>query len=182
MKKLLFILAFPIVLSSCMTSKEGGTSKAELRKEKNLTSQLLVKSAVDSRKYIIKLNRLYFSLGGMIDLVPRANYIIIDGDKAIISTAYLGRQWDIRGIAGIDIRGRAQDYEVTSKLSNGSYQIKLKVSNGNSTAFDVYLSISKNGYCSASVNSLKIENVRYAGYLVPIPEDPNALLQEGKMI
>ena len=182
MKKLLFVLVFPFVMLSCMTTKEASTSKAELRREKNLTDQLLVKNAVDSRKYIIKLDRLYSTRGGMVDLVPRANYIIIDGERAIISTAYIGRQWDIRGIAGIDIRGKSQDYEVTSKISKGKYEVKLKVSNGNSTAFDVYLTITKNGYCNASVSSLKIENTRYSGYLVPISDDPNALLEDGKII
>jgi hypothetical protein len=182
MKKLLVVLVFPFVMLSCMTTRQGSSSRAELRKEKKVTDQLIVKSAVDSRKYIIKLNRAYFSRGGMIELVPRANYIIIDGDRAIINTAYLGRQWDIRGIAGIDVRGRAQEYQVTSKLSKGSYEIKMRVANGSSAAFDVYLTISKGGYCYASVSSLKIENVRYSGYLVPIPEDPNSLLEEGKTI
>jgi hypothetical protein len=182
MKKLFIILVFPIVLSSCMTSKDATSSRAELRKEKKLTTQLLVKTAVDSRKYIIKLDRLYFSHGGMIELVPRANFIIVDGDRAVISTAYLGRQWDIRGIAGIDIRGSAKDYEVTSKLSKGSYEIKLKVANGGSTSFDVYLTISKNGSCNASVSNIKIDNIRYSGYLVPISDDPNKVLEEGNTI
>jgi hypothetical protein len=118
----------------------------------------------------------------MIELVPRANFIIVDGDRAVISTAYLGRQYDARGIAGIDIRGKALEYAVTSKLSKGSYEIKLKVSNGRATSFDVYLTITKNGYCNASVSNLKIDNIRYSGYLVPISDDPNKVLEEGNMI
>ena len=47
----------------------------------------------------------------MVDLVPRANYIIIDGETAVISAAYLGRQYDIRPIAGINMQGRAEEYE-----------------------------------------------------------------------
>ncbi len=182
MKKLFIILVFPILLSSCITSKDATSSRAELRKEKKATSQLLVKNAVDSRKYIIKLNRIYFSYGRNIELVPRANFIIVDGDRAVISTAYLGRQYDSRGIAGIDIRGKALDYAVTSKLSKGTYEIKLKVSNGRATTFDVYLTISKNGYCSASVSSIKIDNIRYSGYLVPISDDSNKVLDQGNMI
>jgi len=182
MKKLFIILIFPIVLSSCMTSKDATSSRAELRKEKKATTQLLVKNAVDSKKYIIKLDRIYFSYGRMIELVPRANFIIVDGDRAIISTAYFGRQYDARGIAGIDIHGKALDYAVTSKLSKGSYEIKLKVSNGRATAFDVNLTISKNGYCNASVSNIKIDNIRYSGYLVPISDDPDKVLEEGNMI
>jgi len=129
----------------------------------------LVKNAVESRKYIIKLERLYASHGAFFDLRPRSNYIIIDGDKAIISTAYIGRQRDIRPIAGISMSGRAEDYEVISKQSKGSYDVKVRV-NGGSNSFLVYLTISKSGKCSASVSSLRIDNVRYTGYLVPIPE------------
>jgi hypothetical protein len=164
-----------------VTSKEVKSDRAELRKEKTLTDQLLVKNAVDTRKFIIKLDRLYTRFGSPLDIVPRENYIIIDGARAIINTAYLGRQWDIRGIAAINMKGRAQDYAVTSKLSKGSYVIKLTVRNGSANTFDVNLNISKNGYCSASVSSLKIENIRYSGYLVPIPSK-TIETEEGNMI
>jgi hypothetical protein len=181
MKKLLIFIIFPILMSSCMTSKESRTAKAELRKDKQLVDQLIVKNAVDSRKYIIKLNRIY-SFGSVIDLIPRANFIIIDGERAVISTAYLGRQYDIRGIYAIDMRGKADEYEVTSKISQGSYRIKLKVGNGGANKFDVYLDISKNGYCSASVSSMKIDNIRYSGYLVPITDKTSPATLEGKEI
>jgi hypothetical protein len=143
---------------SCSSSKESNSGKDEL-----------VKNAVESRKYIIKLERLYSNHGAFFDLRPRSNYIIIDGDKAIISTAYIGRQLDIRPIAAISMSGRAEDYEVISKQSKGSYEVKVRV-NGGSNSFLVYLTISKNGKCNASVSSLRIDNVRYTGYLVPIPE------------
>ena len=48
------------------------------------------------RRFIIKFDRLYISHGGTIDLIPKANYIILDGDKVIISAAYVGRQYSYR--------------------------------------------------------------------------------------
>jgi hypothetical protein len=158
------------------------SSKAELRGEKKLAEQVMVKNAVETRRYIIKLNRLYFNHGGMADLIPRANYIIIDGEKAIIRTAYLGRQYDIKPIAGINMRGLAIDYALTNKTSKGSYDIKLKAKNSRNASFDVYINISKNGFCTASLSSLKIDNVRYSGYLVPISDKTNTPLQEGNPI
>jgi len=158
MKKLFIFIFLPFLILSCSTSKESKSENDEL-----------VKYAVESRKYIVKLDRLYASHGARYDLRPRANYIIIDGEQAIISTAYIGRQRDIRPIAGINMKGRAEEYEVISKQSKGSYDIKLKV-NGGSNSFLVYLTVSKNGSCSASVSSLRIDNVRYTGQLVPIPE------------
>lgn len=182
MKKLFTIIIALLVMSSCSTTKEAKTSRVELRKEKKLIEQVLVKNAVETRRYIIKLNRLYFSYGGLTDLIPRANFIIIDGDKAVISTAYLGRQYDIKPIAGINMRGRTEDYALTNNLSKGSYEIKMKVHNGGSNTFEVYLRISKDGSCSVSVSSLKIDNIRYSGYLVPVPGSINTSLKESNMI
>jgi Domain of unknown function (DUF4251) len=182
MKNLFIILISLLVMSSCTTTKEAHSSKLELRKEKKLTEQWLVKNAVESRRYIIKLDRIYFSYGGITDLIPRANFIIIDGEKAIISTAYLGRQYDIKPIAGINIRGRAEDYAVTNNLSKGSYQINMKVKNGGANSFVLYLTISKNGFCNASVSSLKIDNITYSGYLVPLIDKTKPSLQKGDMI
>jgi hypothetical protein len=182
MKKLSIIIMSLVLMSSCSTTKEAKSSRAELRHEKKVIEQGLVKNAVETRRYIIKLNRLYFNYGGMAELIPRANFIIIDGDRAVISTAYLGRQYDIKPIAGINMRGRAVDYALTNNTSKGSYDIKLKVKNGRNASFDVYLNVSKDGSCTASLSSLKIDNVRYSGYLVPISDRTNTHLQEGDLI
>jgi hypothetical protein len=170
MKKLWIFLLMPLFVLSCSTSKEAGTARSELRKQRKATEELLVKNAVESRKYIIKLQRLYSAYGGFIEIVPRANYIIVDGKNATISTAYIGRQWDIRPIGGINARGRADDYEVTSRLNKGKYEISLKVNNGGPNTFHIFLTITKDGECYASVSSMKIENIRYSGYLVPISD------------
>jgi hypothetical protein len=110
MKKLLFIITTLLVISSCATTKDAKSSRIELRKEKKLAEQAVIKNAVESRRYIIKFDRLYFSHGGMVDLIPNTNYIIIDGEKAIVSAAYLGRQSDIRPIAGISLSGKTIKY------------------------------------------------------------------------
>jgi hypothetical protein len=182
MKKLFIIITVFLVISSCVTTKEAKLSRAELRNEKKLAKQEQIKNAVESKKFIIKLDRLYFSYGGMADLYPRSNYIIIDGDKAVINTAYFGRQYDIRRIAAIDIFGRNIDYEVTNNLSRKVYQIKMKVGNANRNTFDVYLDISKSGYCTASVSSLKIDIIRYSGFIEPIKGETNTTPPEGQVI
>jgi hypothetical protein len=172
MKKVLFIAASLLILSSCVTSKEAKLSRAEARNNKNLAQQTSVKKAIESKRFIIKLNKLYYSIGGNVDLLPRSNYIIIDGERAIISTAYLGRQYDFRGIAAIDMLGKSLNYELTNNVAKGKYEIKMKVRNGN-TSFDVFLTIGKNGNCSASVSNLMIDYIRYSGFLVPIKDRNN---------
>jgi hypothetical protein len=182
MKNLFIIIISLMVISSCTSTRDAKLSKSELRREKRLVDQALVKQAVESKRYIIKFDRIYFSHGGVIDLIPRANYLIVDREKAIINTAYLGRHFDIKPIAAIDIRGRAVNYAVTDNTSKGSYDIKMKVRNGGTATFDVFIRISKNGYCSTDVSSLKIDNVTYSGYLVPISEKLDTLQEESSSI
>jgi hypothetical protein len=155
-----------ILLVSCSAGKEMRSEKAQIKMQNSIQNQAEVQNAIESRRYIVKLERLYLNWG-ILDLKPRANYIIVDGEKAVISAAYFGRQYDIRPIAGINIRGITKDYELTRKESKGLYEIKMKVDNG-PASFDVYLTVGKNGSVSASMNSLKISNVRYRGYIVPI--------------
>jgi len=182
MKKLFAIIISLVVLSSCTTTKEARSSRLEVKKEKKLAEQGIVKNAVETRRYIIKLEKLYFSYGRITELIPRANYLIIDGEKTIINTAYLGRQYDIKPIAAINMRGISEGYALTDNLAKGSYGVKMKVTNGANTSFDVYLDISKNGYCTVSVSSLKIDNIRYSGYLVPIPGATNISTEAGDKI
>jgi hypothetical protein len=181
MKKLLFIITTLIAMSSCATNKEARSSRIELRKENKLAEQAVVKDAVESRRFIIKLDRLSFSRGGIVNLIPRRNYIIIDGKRAIIRAGYIGRQLDIKPIAGINMRGETINYELTNNTSKGIYKIKMKVKNGN-TSFDIYLSIGKNGSCDASLSNLKIDMVRYSGHIVPIKEETGNTTQKSEMI
>jgi hypothetical protein len=181
MKTIYAVTIALIVLSSCSTTNKSSSTKAESKNEKKIFEQGIVKNAVETRRYIIKLDRIFLNYGGRVDLVPRANYIIIDGEKAIINTAYLGRQYDIKPIVAINMRGRAQDYAL-SNTSKGSYDIKMTVINGGSSSFSVYLTITKNGSCTVSVSSLKIDSVRYTGYLEPIPITPNSPAEEGNKI
>ena len=169
MKKLYVILLTLIISSSCATNKEMRTSGKELREEKKLAEQVAIRQAVESRRFIIKLDRLYFSYGGIINLVPRANYIIVDGDIAIVRAAYLGRQFEFKPIAGINIKGVTSSYEMKDNVSKGLYEIKMKVNNKSNT-FDFYLDIGKNGNCSASLSNIRIDHVRYSGKIVPIKE------------
>jgi hypothetical protein len=165
MKKTLFIsaaLLSLVFISSCSPLLKPGISGNKKVDEGTISK------AIESRKFIIKLEQLY-TYGGIVDLKPRANYILIDGNNAIISAAYFGRQYDVRPIAAINVRGKTTRYEVTRKISKGRYDISLKVDNGSNT-FNVNLNIDKNGYASASVDNIRIQNARYGGYIVPITQ------------
>ncbi len=167
MKRLIYILTILIISSSCVTTREAKLSRIEKRNERKLAEKEVVKQAVESKRYIIKFDRLYFTHGGMVELIPQTNYMIIDGDRAIISAAYFGRQYDIRPIAGINMRGETRNYEVSDDQNKGIYKINMDVNN-QSTSFDVNLTVGESGRCTATISSLKIDFVRYSGHIVPI--------------
>jgi len=178
MKKLFIILTTFMVMSSCATTNQAKLSRIEARKDKKLAEQASVRQAVESKRFIIKLDRLYFTHGGMADLIPTANYIIIDGDNAIINTAYLGRQYDIWPIMAINMKGKSTNYSSKNISSRGIYEIRMDVTNGKTAKFDVYLSIGENGSCNISVSSLRIDYVNYSGHIVPI--EPKTVVSDQK--
>lgn len=149
-----------ILVQSCSSIKDSGS------RDGSGIDQATLEKAIQSRQFIVKFDMMY-TYNGPVYLRPRSNYIIVDGENAIISTAYLGRQYGIRPIAGINMRGRASDYEITKKVKRERYDISLKVNN-EGTRFDVYLTVGRNGTVSASMNSMRISSARYAGYIVPI--------------
>lgn len=181
MKKISVIIIAMVILVSCSSTKESQTTATLSKNEKKLLEQSKVKRAVESKRFIVKFDRLYFNSGGTAYLMPRANYIIIDGNKAIISTAYVGKQYDIRPIAGINMRGENTDYEVTNNIKKGAYEIKMKVKNSTNT-FSVFLTIDKNGSCNASLTTLYIDFVRYTGNVIPIKENVEVPLQDYPVI
>jgi hypothetical protein len=181
MKKLLTTFITILVISSCSTTKEARSSRSKIRDEKNLAEQAVIQQTVESGRFIIRLEWLYVSYGGMIDLNPGTNYIIIDENKAVIRAGYLGRQYDIRPIAGINMRGEAINYKLTRMSSKGMYEIRTKIENKNNS-FDLFLEIGKNGKCSASISSILIDHASYRGYIIPIKNKIPVTVKRGEVI
>jgi len=167
MRNLLGVFLAIIVLASCSSTKESKTTKQELKREKVLAEQAALKEAIETRQFIVKFDRLYFRHGGWAQLRPRANFLIVDGKKAIVSSAYIGRSASALPIEGIKVQGYYSDYELINNSSKGLYEIKLKVSRGGDT-FDLFLTVGKNGQCNTSLSSLRIDYVNYSGHVVPI--------------
>jgi hypothetical protein len=167
MKKLTIVLTGLVILTSCATSKVEETSKNVSGEVKNVFQQAEIRQAVELRHFIVKFNKLYVSHGGSVDLIPKANYIILDGDRVIISAAYIGRQYSYRPIKGIDMIGQAVSFEMKNNSSKGTYEIRMKVKN-KTNSFDVFLTITGDGYCNTSLDNYKIDHVRYTGNFIPL--------------
>jgi hypothetical protein len=168
MKNLVLVIAGTIFIMSCTASKEGSEAKLS----KKLAEQEMVKKAVESRQYIIKLDKIYMQGGGAVDLIPRSNFFIINGEIASVSLAYLGRSYFSRPITGINFNGHTVKYKMVSDEAKGVYDIEVDVALGNDK-FNFYLSIGTSGYCNISLNNPYIESVSYRGTLVPIKKQDN---------
>ena len=178
MKKIAFLLMIVLVFSACTSTKELSSNRTENRKLKKLAEQAEIKKAVESRKYIIKVNRLYTTGDGIWEMVPTSNFVIINGEIASISLGYMGRTYFSRPISGINFNGRTIDYKMESNETKGIYKITMVVKAG-ADKFDVYLTIGNEGYCSISLNNPNIQSVSYSGTLVPLSDSSNIPVQKG---
>jgi hypothetical protein len=162
MKYIVFILIGGLLITSCSSSKEASSSKAE---RKNIEKEQVI-HAVEARQYVIRLDKI-ISQTGTAFLVPENNFFIMNGEIASVSLAYMGRSFYIRPISGINFNGQTVSYEMQKNTEKGSYDIQVKVeANGN--RFDFYLSIGTSGNCSISVTNPNIQSVSYYGTLIPL--------------
>jgi hypothetical protein len=168
MKKLVFIGLISLLISACSTTRDAGISRAEKRLKAKAAELADVKKAVESRRYIIKMDRIYMTRGGYLDLVPRKNYIIVDGELASISLGYVGGSVG-RPVTGINLNGHTTKYTLESNEAKGVYNVNMEVKFQNSR-FDLYLTIGSSGTCSVSLINGYIQAVNYSGHLVPISE------------
>ncbi len=166
MKKISLFLLSAILIAGCSSSKELASSRSENKKLKKLAEQAEIKKAVESRKYIIKVNRLYVG-GGFMELIPTTKFVIINGEIASISLGYMGRSFGIHPITGINLNGRTANYKMESNESKGQYKIQWSV-NYASDKFDVYLTINTSGNCDIALNNAYIQTVTYTGTVVPL--------------
>jgi hypothetical protein len=163
MKNLVFALIAAILISSCTASKENSTTKAD----KKAADKEEVKRAVESRQYVIKMDKIYMQAGGATELVPNANFFIMNGEIASVSLAYIGKSYYMRPITGINFNGQTTRYEMQSDAEKGMYTINVEITKG-ADKFNFYLSIGTSGYCNISLNNPYIQSVSYRGKLVPL--------------
>ncbi|MFN8241854.1 MAG: DUF4251 domain-containing protein [Bacteroidales bacterium] len=172
MKNLFSFMVIMLVVVACTSTKEAGISSSELRKERKIAEQATVKSAVEARRYIIKVDKYYTRYGNVAELNPDHNFLIINGGLATVSLPYVGRSMGSRPISGINFNGQTFDYNMEWNEGKGLYDLNLKVGKGNDT-FTIYLTIGKNGFCTFSLQNPMIDHASYKGVLVPIPAQQN---------
>lgn len=163
MKNFVFIIIAALLLGSCASTKETKQTKAE----KQAAEAESVKRAVESRQYVIRMDKIFIQGSGMADLVPKNNFFIMNGEIASVSLAYVGKTFFIRPISGLNFNGQTTSYKMQSGLDKGLYNIQVEVEAGGNK-FDFFLTIGTSGNCNLSVTNPHIQSVNYRGTLVPL--------------
>lgn len=138
--------------------------------EQKAAERLTTVKAIESRQYVLKMDRIILANGRMIDLVPRNNFIIVNGEIISVSLAYEGRSFGIRRITGINFNGRTGRYIMKNDEQKGMYNIQIEAIAPNNDKFDIYLTLSVNGNCTASINNAYIQTVNYRGLVYPMSQ------------
>ncbi|MFN8209487.1 MAG: DUF4251 domain-containing protein [Bacteroidales bacterium] len=167
MNKILFSAIILLSFAACTSTKEIASTTKEKKSERKLAKLTEVRKAVEARRFIIKVNRIYTTRGGMLELIPRSNYIIVDGEVASVSLGYVGNSFGGRAITGINFSGHTVKYEMVNNSTKNTYDISMKVARGGNT-FDFYITVDQSGWCNVSVNNLNISTITYRGQVVPV--------------
>jgi hypothetical protein len=165
MKRVIILCAGILALVSCTATKSNDSARASRRAIKAEETRLAVERLVNSGSYLIKMNRLYSGRISNVYLIPENNFILLDKGNLRMKLGYMGRQYDFRGIAAINMSATAESYEVVRNTGKGRYDVRIKASQAGEP-FDIYISIHDSGSASASVNNPRIQMVNYSGKLV----------------
>ncbi|MGM0464629.1 MAG: DUF4251 domain-containing protein [Bacteroidota bacterium] len=160
MKKIIYIsLAYLMIAVSCSSSGEMTAS----REERKAAKKEEVREAVETQRMLIKVNRMYPRRGGVIDMRPESNFIIIDSDRVRISLGYLGRSHSIMPVSAINMQGEINSRELGA-WKKGGYDMELEVEQ-NGERFTVNMTISADGYVNLRLTNPRLDLARYSGRL-----------------
>jgi hypothetical protein len=177
MRKLfLFVVSLILISSSAMYGMSVLTDSVRSNVRKS-DKQETVKKAVESKSFVIELEKMYMPTYGNVDLIQGNNYIIIDGNMTEISAGYMGRQMSSHAIAGIKVTGIPSSYRIKKDDSKGNYVIEMEIKSETDT-FHIIMTINKDGYCTALISGMKMDETKYSGNLVPLEKkvrEPDAI-------
>jgi hypothetical protein len=175
-KIFLFLVSVFLISSSVINGMSGFTDSAGSNDRKS-EKQETVKKAVESKSFVIELEKMYMPSYGNVDLIQENNYILIDGNMTDISAGYIGRQMSSHAIAGIKVTGIPSSYRIKKDDSKGKYVIEMEIKSETDT-FHIIMTINKDGYCTALISGMKMDETKYSGNLVPLEKkvrEPDAI-------
>lgn len=132
MKKICLVIAAVMLSVMVVSAQENESrSKKEIRKEAQAMEQSIsaqeALEAIQERRFVLEIDKVTFRNGKSAFTSPRINFIILDGDNAIVqlsSTAAIYRAPN--GISGITVEGTPTNVSITTD-KRGNLNLSMSV-------------------------------------------------------
>lgn len=171
MKKIMLIAALGLLGTLTLTQLSAqNTDRAQKREQQakeNMEAFDQALQAIKSQNFVLEAEQVQFGAGRSIYVVSQNNYVLMDGDKAMVQLSFNNGNPGLNGAGGITIAGQVSDIKMrTSKKGNITYQFNI---NGNGMSGTVVINLPKgNSYATASVSSTFTNGqTTFRGYLIP---------------
>lgn len=171
---LILILAVSMVIPAFgqeqeLSKKDQKALQKQLKKEQKAEEAakrtLMVGLMVEHRKFVLEADRLQDSRGNTVQVSSMINFVACDSVNGVIqigSDLYIGGN----GVGGITVEGPIANYKSSFNEKNGTYSISFDI-RSTIGAYDVRISVYREGRAEATVTSTWPGRLNYSGYLVP---------------
>lgn len=149
MKKICLVLAAAMLSGMVVSAQENeGRSKKEIRKEaQEMTQAALaeeVVNAINDRRFVLEIDKVTFRKGKSAFTTPRTNFILLNGDNAIVQLSSTAGIYNTpNGIGGITVEGRPTNVNITTD-KKGNLNLSMSVQ-GTAISAQVSMNVPKNG-------------------------------------
>jgi hypothetical protein len=157
MKKALFMGSALIIILSCSITREERFIRVDHRQQEKLSRQAMVKEAVETRRFRIKLTaipayeeRIY----------PEAITFIVDADTLKIEEEI---EYNLPGYSRVPISMEIFEYKLTADPDKEGYVIEMRCKSSVNLSFGeyIYLLIKNDGACRAILHSVPLSQIYF---------------------
>ena len=169
-RHIIIIFALVFITGGVMASVQVENSKmsrSEKRAAENEQLYLMNKQIIEERGFVLESDFLRDRYGYQIPVTRNINFILVDGDQAIIqigSNVGLGPN----GVGGVTAKGRITKWELNENERKKTFNIRMNVLTSIGM-YDVSLSIG-NHNATARLTGLHPGNLTFNGDLVALEE------------
>ncbi len=171
---LLLLFYLPAVFSQTEEAVDTKTQKQLLKEEKKKQREMeeaerarLVDLMVNTQRFVLEADYLSNQYGDRIVVSSTLNFIIVDSTQGTIQFASPSGMGGPNFMGGVTADGTITQYEITRLPRSGGYNIKLLIMTSLGT-YDLFISVSTDGYATATIGGNWGGKLNYHGRLVPL--------------
>lgn len=171
---ILSLLYIPAAFTQAEEAVDSKTQKQLLKEEKRKQKEMeeaerarLVDLMVNARRFVLEADYLSNQYGDRIAVSSTLNFIIVDSTQGTIQIASPSGIGGPNFMGGVTADGMITQYDVTKLPKSGGYNIKLLIMTSLGS-YDIFISVSTDGYATATIGGNWGGKLNYHGRLVPL--------------